>query len=107
MVRFATAVAASVVVLAAVSTSAVSAVDSSLCPPVTSVKLTHVSAKTYKMQISARNTCSCRIRFQYCSHNKPRPDRCGNGWIRPGETKQFSVTTTVADGKAHYHWRCG
>jgi hypothetical protein len=102
MTRFAAAVALSAVWSIAVAEGAQ---DSSSCPPATSVRVTHVSAKAYTMQISARNTCTCPIYFEACSHDRPKP-RCKGSRIGPGQTMQFEVGTTVADGKAHYHWRC-
>jgi hypothetical protein len=78
--------------------------DSSSCPPATSVQVTNVSATTYTMRISASNTCTCRIYFEACPADRPK--RCKGGRISPGETKQFVLDISKADGKADYHWRC-
>lgn len=83
--------------------SAHAARDSSSCPPATSVRVVKASAKSYRIQISARNTCRCRIYFNTCSPD--RPNRCTGGRIGSGETREFMIDTT--DGKAHYNWRRG
>jgi hypothetical protein len=98
-----TRIAAAVALWLAWSIPAVEAADSSSCPPATRVRVVNVSAKTYKMQISARNTCTCRINFKVCSDEK----RCTSGRIGSGETRQFMIDTTRPDGKADYNWQCG
>jgi len=86
-------------------TAAQAAQDSSSCPPATSVRVVSLSPKTYKMRISAKNTCTCRIYFKICSPENPK--RCTGGRMGSGETREFMIDTTRPDGKADYTWRCG
>jgi hypothetical protein len=103
MMRFAAAVALSVVSSMAVAKAAED--NSSSCPPATRVQVVKVSATAYTMQISARNTCTCPISFEACSSDEPKPC-CDSIEIGPGQTGQLAVVTYLPNGKADYHWRC-
>jgi hypothetical protein len=79
--------------------------NASSCPPATSVRVVKVNGTAYTMQISARNTCTCRISFEACSSDEPKPC-CDSIEIGPGQTGQLVVLTYLPYGKADYHWRC-
>ena len=95
--------AAAVALWVAWSITPVQARDTSSCPPTTSVRIIKVKATTYNMQISARNTCTFRINFRVCSHDRPKS--CEHGAIGPGETRIFKIDTTRPDGKADFNWQ--
>ena len=76
--------------------------QSSSCAPRTSVSVAHAGETSYKMEISATNTCSYRIFFRACSEDK---GNCKSGTIAPGSTKSFTVNTSLPDGKANFNWR--
>ncbi|HWE16318.1 MAG TPA: hypothetical protein VG758_03940 [Hyphomicrobiaceae bacterium] len=105
MVRFATAAAASVIASVAI-TGVASAVDSRSCPPVTSVKVTHVSGTAYRMQITATNTCKCRLYFVACSTDATKPRCASPKRIGAGQTEKVDIRASKADGKANFRWWC-
>jgi hypothetical protein len=86
------------------NTAAEARQDSSSCPPVTSIRVMNVSATTYTMRISVRNTCTCSINFKACQQDRPK--RCKSSRIGPGETRQLELDTAKSDGKANYSWAC-
>lgn len=103
MMRIATTVAVCVIA-STVLANAAWAQDSSTCPPTTNVAVSHVGGKSYTLRITAKNNCTCRISFQACS-TAPKP-RCKAGPIDAGQTRDFSVVTTVSDPKANFNWKC-
>ena len=96
--------AASVVVWMFLLISAVEAAKDSDCPPAISAHVVRADAKTFTIQIAARNTCTCRILFRACPQGSKRG--CNSARIGPGETKQIVVETSTPDGTADYNWNC-
>lgn len=93
----------SLLILAFASTGEVSAHHSWKCPPVIDVKVVGVDDDTFTLQVTARNTCGCKIKFKACPIGLKGECVASDGWIPPGGYFHGTVKTGPS-GTAEYDW---